>query len=91
MAKLKTRHSTTKCFIPLLKPVSPEINGVLHPRWLVPGRELDSVLTGIKDAQAILNELRRGKVSYRNLVGLCDAMTVLDAARSILAWKIDKA
>ena len=91
MVKPKTWRTTTKSYIPLLKPVSPEINGVLHPRRLVPGRELDSVLTGIKDAQAILNELRRGKVSHRSLVGLCDAMTVLDAARNILAWKIDKA
>lgn len=91
MAKSKTRYVSTKFFVTELKPVSPEINGVLHPRWLVPGRELDSVLIGIKDAQAILNDLRRGKVSHRSLVGLCDAMTVLDAARSILARKIEKA
>lgn len=91
MAKSKIRRTTTKSFIPILKPASPEINGVFHPRWLVPGRELESVLTGIKDAQAILDELRRRKVSHRCLVGLCDAMTVLDAARVILAWKIDKA
>lgn len=90
MAKPNARPTTNKSFIPLLKPVSPEINGVLHSRRLVPGRELESVLTGIKDAQAILDELRSRKVSHRCLVGICDAMTVLDAARSILAWKIDK-
>lgn len=90
MAKSKAKQTTTKIYIPLLKPVSPEINGVFHPRRLVPGRELESVLTGIKDAQAILDELRSGRVSHRSLVGLCDAMTVLDAAREILAWKMSK-
>ena len=70
--------------------MSPEISGVVYPRWLVPGRELESVLTGIEDAQAILDELRSRKVSHRYLVRLCDAMTVLDAARMILARKIAK-
>ena len=91
MANSKARRRTTKSFIPLLKPVSPTINGAVQPRRLVPGRELESVLTGIEDTQAILDELRSGKVSNRSRVGLCEAMTVLDAARRILAWKIDKA
>ncbi|MEZ5897885.1 MAG: hypothetical protein R3D51_00175 [Hyphomicrobiaceae bacterium] len=90
MAKSKAKQATKKSFVPLLKPVSPEINGVVHPRRLVPGRELESVLTGIKDAQAILEELRSGRISQRNFVGLCDAVTVLDAARRILAGKINK-
>lgn len=90
MAKLRVKQATKKSFVPLLKPVSPEINGVVHPRFLVPGRELESVLIGIKDAQAILDELRRGRISQRNFVGLCDAMTVLDAARHILAGKINQ-
>lgn len=90
MAKSKETRMTTHSCAPLLKPVSPEINGVVHPRWLVPGRELESVLTGIEDTQAILDELRSRKVSHLCLVRLCDAMTVLDAARMILARKIDK-
>lgn len=90
MARSKARHTTTKTFVTLIGPSSPVINGVFHPRRLEPGRELDSVLTGIEDAQAILDEVRSGHVSNRCLVGLCDAMTVLDAARRILAWKIKK-
>ena len=69
---------------------SPVINGVVQSRSLVPSQELHSALPGVRDAQAILDELRRGKISERNLFGLCDAMTVLDAARRILAWHIDK-
>jgi len=91
MAKSKERPATLKYSSPLLKPVSPKINGAVQPRRLVPGRELESVLTEIEDTQAILDELRSGKVSNRNRVGLCEAMTVLDAARRILAWKVDKA
>lgn len=90
MARSKARHTTTKMFITLLKPSSPAINGAVHPRRLTPGRELESVLTGIKDAQAILDEIRSGRISPRNLVRLCDAITVLDAARSILASRIKK-
>lgn len=90
MAKSKVKQVVKKSFVQLLKPVSPEINGVIHPRCLVPGRELEGVLTGINDAQAILDELRRGRISQRNFVGLCDAMTVLDAARRILAREINK-
>lgn len=90
MAESKVKQAVKKSFVPLLTPVSPEINGVVHPRRLVQGRELESVLTGIEDAQAILDELRSRKVSHRCLVRLCDAMTVLDAARMILARKIDK-
>ena len=91
MAKSKARPETSKSFIPLLKPVSPTINGAVQPRRLVPGRELDSVLTGIEDTQAILDEMRSGKISSRSRVRLCEAMTVLDVARRVLAWKIDKA
>jgi len=90
MARLKARRSTTKSHIPLLKPASPMINGAVQPRRLVPGHELEGVLTGIEDTQAILDELRRGKVSNRSRAGLCEAMTVLDAARRILAWKIER-
>lgn len=91
MAKSKTGRTTMRSYIPLLKPSSPIINGAVHPRRLVPGHELEAVQTGIEDTQAILDELRAGKVSNRSRVGLCEAMTVLDAARRILAWKIDKA
>lgn len=90
MAKSKSKSTSTKFYMPVLKPVSPEINGILYPRRLIPGRELESVLTGIIDAQAILDELRRSSVSHPTLSGLCDAMTVLDAAREILAWKMSK-
>lgn len=42
MAKSKVKQAVKKSFVPLLKPVSPEINGVVHPRRLVQGRSLRS-------------------------------------------------
>lgn len=73
-----------------LKPVSPVIDGVLHPRRRIRGRELECVLTAIMDAMCILDARRRDSGTEVDIDELTQAITVLDAAWHILRNEISE-